>query len=225
MSKRLILYAFIAILEFFTAFNLSSILAKDIDERINRPIHRGEMQLDLKKNTKQAIPFPIGIDPRNPVAVESGSLGVGITLMRTEEPWISCSFSATQWKWHVRRPGDYSAKCLTGIIRSNVDVIIQFSDFEDLSSTNSPTQNLETYYSATLLDLTVEQVVWYRASDFNGHGLTIPQSPTDPVYWSLWNKVSVKNEISADEYKDDSVITLVMVNTKTWIDPGGSGGN
>jgi len=181
--------------------------------------HKSKIQSKLKKNTHQKMPLPILIDPRNTSIVESGSLGVNVRLLEGEEPWVSYFLSATQWDWKVRKPGNYAGKCLVGKITSNVDVVIHFEGFEDLSSTNSPTQNLETYYSATLFDLTIDQMVWKKASDFNAHDLIIPQSPIDPIYWSLWNKVSVKNNISAGEYSDDAFVTFVILNTKTWTDP------
>lgn len=180
---------------------------------------KSETQSNFKKNTSQGKPAPILIDPRNTIGFENETLGADVMVLRKEEYWISYSLSATQWNWMVRKPGDYAGKCLVGRITSNVDVVIHFEGFEDLSSTNSPTQNLETYYSATILDLPIDQLQWYRASDFNGHDLIIPQNPTDSTYWSLWNKVSVNNNISADEYEDDAFIDFLMQNNDTWTDP------
>jgi hypothetical protein len=156
--------------------------------------------------------------------VESVAVRAELRLLEPEEPWVIYTMSATQCDWSVRKPGDYAVKSLEGTITGNVDIMISFGGFQDLSSSKLPVQYLETYYSATLLNLTVGQVVWYRASDFNGQHLTIAQSPVNPVYWSLWNKVSVKNQISADEYQDDAVITFEMVNMMMWMDDGTESG-
>lgn len=182
---------------------------------------KGETQSNLKKNTSQGKPAPILIDPRNAIGFENETLGIDVMVLKKEEYWISYSLSATQWSWNVRRSGDYAAKCLVGTIKSNVDVVIHFEGFEDLSSSNSPTQNLETYYSATILDLPIDQLQWHRASDFHNpeHDLFIAKNPTIATPWNLWNKISVKNEISADEYEDDAFIDFLMQNNDTWTDP------
>lgn len=177
-------------------------------------------QSPFKGNDKGEVPFSILVNPEHPQIITPIMQDYQlISQAKSTCPWICYSLSATQWDWTVRKPGDYAAKCLVGTIRSNVDVVIHFEGFEDLSSTNSPTQNLETYYSATILDLPIDQLQWHRASDFNGHDLIIPQNPTDPTYWSLWNKISVQNNISADEYEDDAFIDFLMQNNDTWTDP------
>ncbi len=179
-------------------------------------------QSPLKGNDKVEVPFSILVNPKHPQIITPIMLDYQlISQAKSTCPWISYSLSATQWSWNVRRSGDYAAKCLVGTIKSNVDVVIHFEGFEDLSSSNSPTQNLETYYSATILDLPIDQLQWHRASDFNNpeHDLFIAKNPTIATPWNLWNKISVKNNISADEYKDDAFIDFLMQNNDTWTDP------
>jgi len=134
-------------------------------------------------------------------------------------PWVKFHLSATQWTWNVRKPGSYAAKCLTGTITSDVDMLIEFSGFEDLYSSDPPRQNVETYHGVLIGNERVEEVEWVRASDFNARILLIKQNPTTATTWSLWNKVYVKPGNSAFEYSDDAVITLVMQNMSPWMEP------
>jgi hypothetical protein len=137
-----------------------------------------------------------------------------------DSQWVSFHLSATQWEWKIRRPGEYAAQSIVGSITGNVDILINFSGFEDLTSSNSPTQNVETYYGVSIGIQSVEEVDWVRASDFNARSLLINQNPTTPTTWTLWNKVCLRPGNSAFEYSDDAVITFVMQNSNPWIDPG-----
>lgn len=141
-----------------------------------------------------------------------------IPVPAPETPWVSFHFSSTQWKWNIRRPGEYAAQPIIGSITSNVDILIDFNEFEDLNASDPSTQNVETYYGVSIGNQSVEKVDWARASDFNAHSLLIKQNPTTPTYWSLWNKVCVKAANPAFDYSGDAVITFVMQNTSTWID-------
>ena len=136
-----------------------------------------------------------------------------------EAAWLRFHVSATQWQWLIRRPGVYAAECIIGSITSSVDILINFSGFEDLCSSDPTTQNVETYYGVSIGNQNVEEVEWVGAADFNRHPLLIKQNPVAPTYWNLWNKVSVKQGNSALEYSDDAVITFLMQNTTPWIDP------
>ena len=136
-----------------------------------------------------------------------------------ETPWVSFHLSSTQWQWNIRKPGDYAAQPIIGSITSNVDILINFSGFEDLNSSDPPTQSVETYYGVSIGNQSIEEVDWARASDFNAHTLLIKQNPTTPTTWSLWNKVCVKAVNPAFDYSGDAMITFVMQNTSTWIDP------
>ena len=136
----------------------------------------------------------------------------------SEAPWARFHLSATQAQWNIRKPGEYAAQPIIGSITSNVDILINFSGFEDLTSSNSPTQSIETYYGVSIGNQSVQHADWVRASDFNARTLLIEQNPTTPTYWSLCNKVYVKRGNSAFEYSDDAVITFAMQNTGPWID-------
>lgn len=136
-------------------------------------------------------------------------------------PWARFDLSGTQWEWNVRRAGDYAAQSIVGSITANVDILINFSGFEDLNSSNPNTGIVETYYAASVGNQRVEDVDWASAPDFNQRTLLITQDPNSPipVAWSLWNRVCVKTLNSATEYSDDAVITFEMQNMNPWIDP------
>lgn len=172
--------------------------------------------------TVQGLLRPVRRDPApiNPGRSSSENHQVQVSLVSATDtaPWARFHLSATQAQWNIRKPGQYKAELIVGSITSNVDILINFSGFEDLTSTNSPTQSVETYYGVSIGNQSVQQADWVRASDFNARTLLIEQNPTTPTYWSLCNKVYVKRGNSAFEYSDDAVITFAMQNAGPWID-------
>ena len=143
-----------------------------------------------------------------------------VIIRPKNEYWIEYSLSATEWDWNVRRPGIYASKCLTGSITSNVDVLIDFNGFEDLNCPGVPNPNLETYYAVSVLPLTLGQVQWLRASNFNNGNLLITANKDNPTPWYLWNKIFVNGSTSAGKYTDAAFITFVMQNVQPWLDLG-----
>ena len=232
MQKRSVLiYILITIITIIVFFHISSVLAKEKQDIIKPTTSRGATKFDQSGNSGKVTPIPVLIDPRNTDTVVNESLGVDIRLSKPDCPWIRYSLSATLWKWMVRKPGIYAAKCLTGTVKSNVDIVINFKGFEDLETYHSigdfnwsdkcSDQELETYYSATLSNLTVAQVLWHRACEFNNpqYDLFIPQNPLTPTGWSLWNKILVTNDISACNFKDNAAISFEIANLDLWVDP------
>ena len=168
---------------------------------------------------------PVGIDPapihRDGSTSEDQQGQAPLLSTTVEEPWARFNLSGTQWEWDIRRAGDYAAQSIVGFITANVDILINFSGFEDLNSSNPHTGIVETYYAASLGYQSVEDVDWASAPDFNQRTLLITQDPNSPipVAWSLWNRVCVKTLNSATEYSDDAVVTFEMQNTRPWVDP------
>jgi hypothetical protein len=168
---------------------------------------------------------PVGIDPapihRDENSSENQQAQSPLLSTTAAAPWAIFDLSGTQWEWNVRRPGDYAAQSVVGSITANVDILINFSGFEDLNSSNPHTGIVETYYAASLGNQRVEDVDWASASDFNGRTLLITQDPDSPipVAWGLWNRVCIKTLNSATEYSDEAVITFQMQNTNPWVDP------
>lgn len=172
--------------------------------KVRVPLHPARIAPSPLEQGKKAIPIQ---QPQGPLLSPSA-----------EEPWVEFHLSATQAQWNIRKPGEYAAQAIVGSIISNVDILINFSGFKDLNSSDPPTQNVEAYYGVSIGNQGVEEVDWVRASDFNARALLIKQNPTIPTYWSLWNKVCVKAANSAFEYLDDAVITFGLQNTNPWFD-------
>lgn len=175
--------------------------------RVQVPLHPIRIDRSLQERGVKAIPIE---QPQESLLSPS-----------TEEPWVSLHLSSTQSEWNIRRPGDYATQSIFGSIMGNVDILIIFSGFEDLNSSNPNTEIVETYYAVSVGNQSVEEVNWASASDFNSHTLLIEQDPNSPttVDWGLWNRVCVKTVNTATDYSDDAVITFVMQNTSPWVDP------
>jgi len=175
--------------------------------RLQVPLHPIRIDRSPQERGLKAIPIE---QPQGPLLSPS-----------SEAPWASFNLSGTQWEWDIRRPGDYAAQSIVGSITGNVDILINFSGFEDLNSSNPNTEIVETYYAASVGNPRVEEVDWASAPDFNGRTLLIQQDPNSPipVAWGLWNRVCVKTVNTATDYSDDAVITFVMQNTSPWVDP------
>jgi len=231
LKRSIVKYILIAMITVFVVFHITSVLAREKQGIIKPSNATGETQLDQNANTTKITHFPVLIDPRNPGSAVSGTLGVDIRFSKTDSPWIRYSLSATLWTWTVRKPGVYATQCLTGTVKSNVDIVIDFTGFEDLKTPpllkglhwdpKCSDKEIETYYAAALSNLTVDQVSWHRASEFNNplNNLLIPQNPLIATSWNLWNKISVTNDISACNFKDQAFITFEVANSDMWIDP------
>lgn len=215
----------------FVVFQTTAVLAREKQGIIKPSNAKGETQLDHNANTTKITHVPVLIDPHNPDSAVSGSLGVDIRYSKPDCPWIHYSVSATEWGWFVRKPGNYASICLTGTIASNVDLVINFMDFGDFRtpirigapmwSLECQNKELETYYSATLLDIPASEVEWHRAIDFNKpeNDLFIPKNPNEGTHWNLWTKICVTADVSACTFIDRAWLSFEMGNTKTWTDP------
>jgi hypothetical protein len=189
---------------------------------------------EANQSVSQRAKVPSTIKQTSPIAIpdslspETNATGLNpqmkmrpdVIIRPKNEYWIEYSLSATKWDWVVRKPGIYASKCLTGSITSNVDVLIDFNGFEDLNCPGVPNPNLETYYAVSVLPLTLGQVQWLRASNFNNGNLLITANKDNPTPWYLWNKISVNGNASAAQYTDAAFITFVMQNVQPWLDVG-----
>jgi len=221
IKKCMVRYSLILIIIVVLSVVLNPIwiLGEDNQPFQNSAALKGAEQSQAKDSRGRAMPFPVLIQGQGQNETVSGSLLVDLKFTAAEEPWARFFLSASQWQWDVRRPGDYSAKSVSGEVTGNVDIMIEFSGFADLGCSDANGQTIEAYYGAFIGDKTVEQVIWSRASDFNGQLIPIPTSPVIPIPWSLWNKISVTSRATANDYSDDAVITFGMINLTTWSDP------
>ncbi len=214
-------YALLLILVFCISLHSPSALAKDKDKPTNGPALKGDLQPGLKKSPNQVNPLPVLLGPENHGTVVNESLLIDVQFARSETaPWILYSFSATQWTWSLRAPGDYAAECVTGSITSKMDVLLQFQGFENLASSDASEQPVESYYAACIGNEQVSQLNWFSAAELNSHPLLIPGNHKTPTLWRLWNKISVKPGNSASLYSDHAAINVAILNSTTWIDSG-----
>ena len=143
--------------------------------------------------------------------------------------WAEWSISATKWTWFIRKPGDYYADAIQFSLRSNGDVQISASGFNDLEYATSGGVNryIETYYYATTDPDTLPSTdVWIRATDVNGSFLVEDSADLhEGLTVHLWNRLKVVNCNSASTYRDTGIITLTLMNQKPWINDDGSWGD
>ena len=145
--------------------------------------------------------------------------------------WAEWSISATKWTWFVRKPGDYYADAIQFSLKSNGDVQLSASGFNDLEYATSGGVNryIETYYYLTTdaSNTPPSTSVWVRASEVNG-SLVVEDSAVlhEGMTAHLWNRIHVVECNSASTYRDTGIITLTLMNQKLWINPDdGSWGN
>jgi hypothetical protein len=229
LRRSIVIYILIAMI---TVLHITSVLAKEKQRTTNPYGHQSAVQPENIGNTAKVTPFPVVIDPRNPDAVMSGSLSVDFIFSKPkQEPWIEYSLSATLYRWMLRKPGNYGSRCVTGSIKSNVDVLIDFIEFEDLQtppllkglnrSIKCSDQQVEMYYSANIGEIPIHQVQWHRSFDFNNpeNDLFIAANPNVDTYWSLWSMVSITPDIAACNFQDRAFISVKIANLKIWLDP------
>jgi len=169
--------------------------------------------------TDGQAPFSVFGDSGQTEALNLPSPDQEITQKAPTDIWISYSISGTRLIWDIRGSGEYVGKCLAGAVKSNVDLLIRFEGFGDLQSFEYPGEKLETHYSATILDLPVEQLHWYTGSDFNNYGfLFVPKEATETT-WSLWSKITVTDELLSGMYSNDASIIFLIRNVTAWVDP------
>lgn len=140
--------------------------------------------------------------------------------------WINWSISSSGWNFRIRKPGTYAANCLTAIVDSNADVLVSFSDFEDLRKLEEPMAGLpiETYYGFSVGE-DINDVQWVEATSLNELMARIPYCRNQ---FKLWIKLIIRDSFTATadypktracNYQDDAKVTLQVSVLKNWIDP------
>lgn len=144
--------------------------------------------------------------------------------------WMVIWMNADGFHWAVRKPGEYITDCVEFGFRSNYDVVVTFSGFEDLQPLD-PNKTI---------DQAIE--VQYALSD-NG---TVPPAPTDPAWttaanlnnlvirvqdsenlhyvgWKkhIWARIHVSPCNGPTDYVDPNwaTITCTLQCIRDWIDP------
>ncbi len=137
--------------------------------------------------------------------------------------WIKWNLSAQGWYFRVRKPGIYIANCIGATIKSNADVIVTFSGFDDLK--NADGEAIETWYAFG--QSYPNGLTWYPAKELDQETLRVPYC-THSTH--LWIKINVREDAGdgypktrACEYQDDAQIKLTVTVYKPWLDAGGLG--
>lgn len=147
--------------------------------------------------------------------------------------WIEWTLSGTEWKWKIRKVGPepcmldgyYAADCITTTLKSNYDVEITFSGFQDLYNANSIDQYIEVFYALSELNNPPPRTStdWVAAAALNDVVLYVEDSQDlhDGISMKLWNYIHVTNCNSACEYvdPDGAQIHIELQMIKDWIDP------
>lgn len=144
--------------------------------------------------------------------------------------WIILGINGDGFHWGVRKPGYYASDCIWLWFRSNYDVEVGFSGFD----------NLITLYPDSCIDDTIE--VWYALSMDSMYpppmNSELWKTPRELAEWSyrvrdsyqlhwegwrtkIWTKIYVSPCNTACEYVDPNwaKITLTLQRIKPWIDP------
>ncbi len=140
--------------------------------------------------------------------------------------WIRWSLSGTHWKWFVRKPGNYGGDCITGVLASNQNVLIDYEGFEPLkyipqNDKPSVVDTIPIWYAAG--DFVTPPVkghpAWVYCRDLNADDDTVFDSAAlhAGIQWKLWNYIHVVECNSACKYEDDATITLRLLCQKPWI--------
>jgi hypothetical protein len=155
---------------------------------------------------------------------------IDVVINASVAQWIEWSITGTEWEWQVRKPGIYSADCIEANVKSNCDVNISFSGFDDLEYQGAGGVNrwIKIWYSAGLPDMPPPpgDASWVRAPDLNSRTFTLEDSEdlhSGELTWKLYNMIEVEPCNSCCNYQDLASIYLTLTVIKPWIDPSDGG--
>lgn len=135
-----------------------------------------------------------------------------------EVQWVIFHFSASEWTWFVRKPGEYASKVLTGSIESNGGVLVDFENFDPLLCTDGSGQVLETHYAVAPVVYQAGDLTWMTPQELNSYQINLDEPPIVPATWALWQRVVVDNSAKAAEFEDDGFISILLLNNLVWIE-------
>ena len=150
---------------------------------------------------------------------------INVTVIASVAQWIEWSITGKEWKWYVRKPGNYGGDCITGTIKSNQDVLIDYEGFEPLlyqGDKPSPVDTIPIWYAVgdfvTPPPKGDPEWVWCRDLNNDDDLLEDCQDLHEGIQFKLWNYIHVVECNSACEYMDEATITLKLQCQKDWID-------
>jgi hypothetical protein len=171
-------------------------------------------------------PVRIGLSGSEPkMGTSGGETAPGSIQLKTLSKchWVRFHFSGTRWKWLVRKPGSYAAKTLTGCIRSNGEILVDFCRFNRLRCSDGSEDFLETYYAISSPNFGIGELTWMTPNELNNYQMHLGGSPIVPYLWALWQKIVVDKTAKAAEFQDKGIISIKLLNNGIWIEGVDSG--
>jgi len=146
--------------------------------------------------------------------------------------WSEWSLSHQGWLWEVKKPGCYAGNSISFKIASNGDILIDYSDFNNLTAVvpNGHDEEIETFYSWGESITGAENHGWTPALELNESDDLLDETALnqfpfnlhDGLAFKLWNKICVSRCNTACEYHDTALITIVLQQQKPWLDDQGN---
>jgi hypothetical protein len=144
--------------------------------------------------------------------------------------WIVIDMNGDGFHWGVRKPGDYTADCVTLTFRSNYDVKVSFEGFDNLISLypdNCIDDTIEVMYAFSEQGSAPPPMgdpAWKTPAELNRGDFIVPDSRE--LHWNGWSKhiwclIHVSPCNTSCEYVDPNwaTINLTLQRIKPWIDP------
>ncbi len=130
--------------------------------------------------------------------------------VRVEVPcYLFVEIGATNVTWYLRKPGDYYIKALEGRVESSHNVVVTFSEFDNLQCAEN-NQSLPVFYA---LDTEhPEQDDWMDPQQLNAKDPALKLILSDgEARWNMWQMVVLDTQYAC-EYSDKGVITFTINN-------------
>jgi len=127
-----------------------------------------------------------------------------------EEPpsYICVDLSGTLSSWFVRKPGDYFANPINGIIRASHDFSITFSGFNNLVEELTG-ETMEIFYSFSEDSPSIDQ--WIGALDLNLFNIDLLAA--EGIVFNIWQRI-INDNHSTGVYSNGGVITFTLKNVQ-----------
>jgi len=120
---------------------------------------------------------------------------------------MKIEISGTKIAWFVKKPGKYFSKVLEMSVKSDLPVIVTFSNFSNLEAEDAAT--LSSFYSITE---NLPPQSWLTPDEINFLYLELSNSSKKLYVWQM----IVLNNQSSSSYKNRGVITFTLKNVKEY---------
>lgn len=142
--------------------------------------------------------------------------------------WVEYTLSGTRKDWRVLRPGTYASDSVTGTIRSNNAVAIEFwaEDPEYVVDNAGVTRFIPKSFGigSEATSTPAGVLAWLDASSTSEEvpfSITIPDSADlhEGYSFKVWEQITVVPSNSSSDYHGDGQLTIRLTNMKHWVDP------